>query len=93
VSVLQKTIDLALRRHALKKQYQLTFETPAGQAVLRHIAKLGHLFASTYVAGDSHESARREGERRMVLNIVKAVYGEEIDIEKITRDILNEDTP
>jgi hypothetical protein len=53
------------------RQYQRVFNTPDGQAVLMHILKHGHVFETTFVRGDQHETILREGERRMALSILK----------------------
>lgn len=57
----------------LHSSYVRVFESPDGQVVLKHICKVGHISESTFVKGDPHESALREGERRLALSILKFV--------------------
>ena len=55
----------------LHEQYQGVFGTADGQEVLGHILKEAHVFDSTFVRGDIHETMLREGERRLALSILR----------------------
>lgn len=63
--------DLFAKRDSLARSYRAVFETPEGEVVLAHLAKTCHLFTPTFVRGDPHMSALQEGERRVVLSIMK----------------------
>ena len=62
--------------------YRATFETPTGEVVLAHLAKNCHVLETTFVPGDPYASARAEGERRVVLSILKMLG---TDISKLQR--------
>mgnify|MGYP006969363524 CR=1 FL=1 len=62
-----------LHQETLVEAYRATFETPAGQIVLNHLAKNCHLFDSTALNGDPYLTHLREGERRVVLAIIKVL--------------------
>jgi hypothetical protein len=62
-----------LNRINLHGAYVRVFKSPDGELVLNHICKVGHIGECTFVKGDPHESALREGERRMALSILKFV--------------------
>ena len=68
----------AVRKMAtLRAAYHRVFDGPDGRTVLQHIAKKGHIFSSTFVAGDPHETALNEGMRRLALSILRAFYKNE----------------
>ena len=50
--------------------YKLTFESEAGAKVLEDLQKRCHLFSTTNVKNDSHESAFMEGQRAVILFII-----------------------
>jgi hypothetical protein len=49
----------------------LTFSTPQGQDVLRHIVKTAFVHSSTFVQGDPQQTMLNEGTRRLALSIFK----------------------
>lgn len=53
--------------------YQRVFDTPDGKVVLAHLMREGFVVKSTFVAGDSHQTAMNEGSRRLVLSILRIV--------------------
>jgi hypothetical protein len=55
----------------LHTSYQAVFSTPDGERVLEHLCRVGFISNTTYVAGDPTESAHREGQRRLVLSILR----------------------
>ena len=55
----------------LHDAYRALFSTPDGKLVLEHLCKSAFVYDSTYVAGDSHETAHREGQRRIILSILR----------------------
>ncbi len=62
------------QRKTLKEAYRHIFgdkENLYGQQVLRHLLKVGHIMEPTFVSGDTHETAEREGARRLVLSILR----------------------
>lgn len=57
----------------MHRSYKSVFQTPDGEKVLRHILKVGNVTSSSFVAGDSHLTAFREGQRHLALSIFKFV--------------------
>jgi|TARA_R110000824_G_scaffold100539_1_gene239028 hypothetical protein len=55
----------------LIKTYKLTFESEHGATVLEDLQRRCHLFSTTNVKGDSHESAFMEGQRAAILFIIQ----------------------
>jgi len=55
----------------LHDSYKKTFSTPDGERVLNHLCKVGFISDTTYVGGDPTETAHREGQRRLVLSILR----------------------
>ena len=53
-----------------RDDYETTFSTEAGQRVLADLMANFHMGRSSHAAGDSHETAFREGERHVVLHIM-----------------------
>jgi hypothetical protein len=58
---------------SLHDAYRSVFENPKGRMVLKHLCREGHVLSSTFVAGDPYQSALNEGERRIVLSILKFI--------------------
>ena len=59
-----------INRH---ENYVATFQTAAGQEVLRDMCKSFHVLGPTFVAGDPNLTAFREGQRHVVLSILRYV--------------------
>lgn len=51
--------------------YVVVFNTPEGREVLKHLARKCHLSSPTFVRGDERESAFREGQRHVILSILR----------------------
>jgi hypothetical protein len=66
-SIGQRIADM-LHRH---EDYVSTFETPQGQRVLRHLMRVSGVTGSNFVAGDPHTTAFKEGQRHIVMSILK----------------------
>lgn len=64
----------------LHDSYRAVFTTPDGEEILKHLCKIGYVFDTSYVVGDSHETAHREGQRRLVLSILRFVGRDPKDI-------------
>lgn len=58
----QRTKDLA-------EDYHAVFDTPTGQRVLADLFTFCHFDKPSYVRGDTHETAFREGERNVLLRV------------------------
>ena len=55
----------------LHDAYRAVFSTADGERVLEHLCKIAFIHDSTYVQGDPYESAHREGQRRLILSILR----------------------
>lgn len=60
----------------LKKEYKDCFESLAGTKVLEDLRQ-AYGMRESYVKGDSHETARREGERAVYLRIINMLNKKE----------------
>jgi len=72
MSALDKVRDLNdfIKLHG---SYVAVFSTPDGQRVLEHICKKAGISSSTFVRGDSHETAYLNGKRDLALSILKFI--------------------
>jgi hypothetical protein len=57
----------------LHDSYKKVFSSPDGERVLEHLCRVGFVFDTSYVSGDPHETAHREGQRRLVLSILRFI--------------------
>jgi len=57
----------------LNELYKKVFDSKDGRLVIEHLCRTGFVFDTTHVPGDSHETAHREGMRRIVISILKFV--------------------
>lgn len=64
----------------LRTKYKDVFSTPTGEDVLCHICKEGHVFHTTFVENDPHQTVLNEGRRQLALAILRAV---DSDFEKL----------
>ena len=58
---------------SLHDAYRAVFDGKNGDIVLKHLCKIGFVFDTSYCNGDTHETAHREGQRRLVLSILRFV--------------------
>lgn len=68
--------DAIRDRLALHGSYRVVFDpgSPHVRRVLRHLCKVGHVLDTTFVAGDPYQTALHEGERRMVLSLLRFIH-------------------
>lgn len=75
-----------LKKLSFKKDtmqaYQRVFESPEGKLVLRDLMKGCHFYETTFT-GDAIETAYREGERSVVLRIIRTLKLDPREIDKI----------
>lgn len=55
------------------EDFQTTFDTPQGRRVLAYLMRVSGATSSNFVAGDPHATAFKEGQRHIVMTILKAV--------------------
>lgn len=67
------------------KVYREVFNTPSGKMVLKDLAKFCGQNSPTYVSGDSHASAYREGMRRVFLRIQSLIDLDEGEMRKLIK--------
>ena len=65
--------EAALPILKIHESYDAFFNTPYWERVLAHILREAHVFDTTFVRGDPHETSLREGERRLALSILRRV--------------------
>jgi phage baseplate assembly protein W len=74
----------------LHDSYKIIFSTPDGERVLDHLCKISFLADTSYVAGDPYETAHREGQRRLVLSILRFLERDPRQIMKQMEALQNE---
>jgi hypothetical protein len=77
-------------RIRLNEAYRRVFSSPDGEIVLAHLAKVNFVFSSTLVAGDTHLTAMNEGQRRLVLSIMRQLDVDLTKLQEISEEIHNE---
>jgi hypothetical protein len=78
--------EIFQRKDRLAQAYRAVFESPEGEVVLAHLCKVGHVFSPTAVAGDPHMTYMQEGERRMVLSIMKILKTDFSKLQQLMED-------
>ncbi|MHA1567554.1 MAG: Bbp19 family protein [Alphaproteobacteria bacterium] len=61
---------------ALRRDFNAVFRDARARRVLYKILEWGHVYQPAHVAGDSHATAFRDGERNMALRILAAINAE-----------------
>lgn len=75
------------------ESYAAIFDTPDGKRVLMHIAKVGNLTGTSFVAGDPSQTAFKEGQRHLALSILKFIGRDPNQIITLIQESMqNEDT-
>jgi len=77
-------------RSALHTSYRAIFMTKDGEAVLNHLASIGYVNDATYVPGDTHETAHREGMRRIVISILRFIDKSPQELLNLQQENINE---
>jgi hypothetical protein len=67
-------------RARLQEMYRRVFDSPEGQEVLRHLARVAGVATSTFVPGQPDVMAFREGQRHLVLSIIRFVGRDDLVI-------------
>lgn len=73
------------KRADLVRAYKNTFSTDEGKAVLHDLMKTFHVLQST-MDSNPHEVAYKEGERSVVLRILRTINTDANDLEKILNE-------
>ncbi len=71
----------------LHDSYKAVFDTKDGERVLEHLCHVAYVNTPSYVTGDSHETAHREGMRRIVLSILRFLQRDPRDVQLYTQEI------
>lgn len=74
----------ATKRFNLFAAYKQIFGSPTGQKVLHDLMKTHYVMASTFTSEATHETAFKEGERAVVLRILKLT---QIDLSQMQKYI------
>ncbi len=74
------------------RDYQAVFKTPSGKVVLHDLMREHHMLSPSYVVGDPHESAKREGERAVILHILQYLNYNLNDLEQAIEEANNDGT-
>lgn len=71
-----------LKKRELAIRYGQVFGSEAGKTVLEDLMREGNALAPTYVRGDTHETAFKEGQRNIVHYIFMRLN---VDMEKLAQ--------
>jgi hypothetical protein len=55
------------------EDFQATFETPQGKRVLKYLMQKSGVVGNNFVAGDPHATSFKEGQRHIVMTILRGV--------------------
>jgi len=81
----------AIKNTALVKwhqDYQTVFSTPQGRRVLSDLVRTANVDRSTYVTGDSHQTAFNEGKRAIVMRILNRLHVSPEEVIRISKEIV-----
>ena len=67
-----------IRTEDLKNNYRRMFLTDDGQIILDHLKQCFGFYQTTYAKGDPYDSAFFEGQRSVVLNILRMMEPQKI---------------
>lgn len=85
--MINKLKEIFSNKTRIQAAYRAVFETPEGEVVLAHLAKNCHLFDPVVVQGDPFMGHTRDGERRVVLSIMKMLRTDFTSLQKLAEDI------
>lgn len=77
----------SLRSLSILADIKQTFSSPEGKRVLRYLMKRTGFLNTSFVAGDAYMSAFNEGQRAIIIDIVKKL---KVDIRKLEDELLKE---
>ena len=66
------------------------FLTDSGNRVLNYLCKIAHVNEATYVPGDTHETAHREGMRRVVLSLLRFIDKDPQELLNLPKEVEDE---
>ena len=78
-------------RSKLVNDYRAVFESPSGVQVLNHLSKKFNLSTSTFTQGDTHMTAFREGQRNVILTILKFINKDNDQLLEQTKKIIEDE--
>ena len=81
-----------LARVTIARAYRSVFATPDGERVLRDILRRNFVLETTTVEGDPNLSARNEGRRVAVLEILDVLRWNPMDMIKLANERENDET-
>lgn len=73
------------KKHLLAA-YRNVFNTPEGKIVFHDLMRRTHMVRSTFVSGDTHAAAFKEGERNVGMQILSFLNYRNEDIEALTQE-------
>lgn len=83
--------NILSERAALHKDYESVFKSPAGVNVLNHLSRKFNLSTPTFTQGDTHMTAFREGQRHVVLTILKFINKDSKQLLEQAKDIIEDE--
>lgn len=88
--MINETIKVLNKKQDLTDTYRRVFESPDGEVILAHLMKISFVFQTTMVVGDSHLTAMNEGQRRLVLSIMKQLNLNHNKLNQIAKELQDE---
>ncbi len=78
-----KKIDPEKKYLVKVSDYKSVFNSATGKRVLEDLCRNHFVFSTSFVKGDQYESARREGERLVILRILSHLKIDLLKLEKL----------
>jgi len=75
-----------IAQEELESDFQRTFSTPSGERSLAFLYQYCRQNRTTYVQGDSHDTAFFEGKRDVILMIMSKIHVDDAEIINRSRD-------
>lgn len=67
---------------SVRSAYREVFKTPSGEKVLRHLCRSAKVNTSAFVAGSPDQTAYLNGQRDIVISILRYVHGNDDEIKR-----------
>lgn len=88
--VRNRLAEILGKKDRVAQAYQAVFESPQGEVVLAHLAKNCHVFEPVAVQGDPYMTYMRDGERRVVLSILRMLDYDASKLQQLMENTQNE---
>ena len=70
----------------IREEYKNVFNSPGGEIVISHLMRKFNITTPTFTPGDTHMTAYREGQRSVVLTILKFINKDTAQMAELVKE-------